>query len=345
MFWLKKAALFFGCVLCCFAHADESHAKKYKIACFVRTLEDNYLSELTQEFKKKFAADFEFFLYEAGNDIGQQVKQLNDCIAEGKADLVLMNIAQSVFVTEVLDILKQHDIPSIFFKNEPNIRVFSNYENAVVVSNNGVEEGRRQGRLLDLIWNAEDFDKNKDGVVQYILFQGPAGNFEAISRTLYAVNTAKDLGLKLEQLGENNIANWSDEEAYRLMPEIMKKYGKDIELIISNNDNMALGALKFLNEQGINIQKDDIPIIGFDGIKEAKEKIEKGVMTATVVQELGDIAQLIKEMAINHFNGRDWLYATEYSWEVDNISVRVLSGYHYLARKNAYGKKIVSLDE
>lgn len=319
-------------------------ADKFKIACFIRSMEDNYLADLSHELKKSLQEDCELEIYDARNDMNVQLEQIRTSLHEG-TDLVLVNIVLPVYVSEVLDVLKRYGVPCIFFKNEPNSRIFEGYDNAVLVANNGVEEGRRQGRLLDLVWNPEKYDKNKDGKLQYVMLQGPVGNFEAISRSLYSVLTARELGLELEQLGENYVCNWRNDCSYQTMPEIMRFYGSKLELIISNNDNMALGALRYLNELGLNVESDDIAIIGFDGIKEACDKIRQGVFTATVKQELDEMAELIRDMILNYFSGKDWLYATGYQWEVDNISVRINGNYSYVAKEGAYARKIIDVTE
>lgn len=338
--WGFFLGLFFGfCIQpACFAQ------EKYKVACFVRSLDDEYLNELAEELKRQLKNSCEIQVYDAKNDINLQLKQIRTSM-HGQIDLALVNIVRPVYVSEVLELLDSYHVSAIFFKNEPNVQIFEGYKNAVMVSNNGVEEGRRQGRLLDLVWNLDKYDKNKDGKLQYVLLQGPAGNFEAISRSLYAVTTAKELGLPLEQLGQNYICDWRKSLSYKTMQEIMEQYGDSVELIISNNDNMALGALQYLNELGINLEQDDIAIIGFDGIKEAKEKIRQGIFTATVVQGLDEMALLIKEMMVNHLSGKDWLYATGYQWEIDNVSVRINGNYTYLAKDGAYVRKIIDVQD
>lgn len=338
--WGLVLGVFWICCLqeTCFAK------DKYKVACFVRSLDDEYLNALTEELKNQLKDSCDIVVYDAKNDINLQLKQIRSGMHR-QIDLALVNIVRPVYVSEILEILDEYGVSSIFFKNEPNAQIFEGYKNAVMVSNNGVEEGRRQGRLLDLVWNLDKYDKNKDGKLQYILLQGPAGNFEAISRSLYAVMTAKELGLPLEQLGPNYICNWRRSQSYELMPKIMEQYGDAVELIISNNDNMALGALQYLNEQGINIKGDDIAIIGFDGIKEAKEKIRQGVFTATVVQGLDEMALLIKEMMVNHLSGKDWLYATGYQWEINEVSVRINGNYTYLAKEGAYARKLIDVQD
>ena len=54
-----------------------------------------------------------------------------------------------------------------------------------------------------------------------------------------------------------------------------------IEVIIANNDSMAIGAIQALQEYGYN--KGDktkiIPVVGVDAIPEAQDLIKKGIMT------------------------------------------------------------------
>ena len=50
-----------------------------------------------------------------------------------------------------------------------------------------------------------------------------------------------------------------------------------MDVIISNNDEMALGAIEVLQEFGYNLDDDKmyIPVFGVDGIPKAKELIKK----------------------------------------------------------------------
>ena len=58
-----------------------------------------------------------------------------------------------------------------------------------------------------------------------------------------------------------------------------------IEAIISNNDEMAIGAIEALQKYGFNKGGNSkyIPVVGVGGLPEAKELINQGVMTGTVI--------------------------------------------------------------
>ena len=59
------------------------------------------------------------------------------------------------------------------------------------------------------------------------------------------------------------------------MSRLIEQYGEKIELVISNNDEMALGAVAACQKAGYDCQ--DWPVIfGIDGLDDALEAIKTG---------------------------------------------------------------------
>ena len=54
-----------------------------------------------------------------------------------------------------------------------------------------------------------------------------------------------------------------------------------VSLVFCANDMMAIGVIKYLQESG----KDDVKIVGFDALEEAKTAIRAGQLLATVNQQ------------------------------------------------------------
>ena len=67
------------------------------------------------------------------------------------------------------------------------------------------------------------------------------GHQDAIIRTEDAVDTLKNEGIRLEKLSYG-IANWNRAQAQNRMQQLIGQYQNDIELVLANNDDMALGA-------------------------------------------------------------------------------------------------------
>ena len=82
--------------------------------------------------------------------------------------------------------------------------------------------------------------------------------------------------------------------------------GNMVELIIANNDEMALGAIAALNEAGYNKPNGKtIPVFGVDATDAAKNKIDNGIMAGTVKQDAEGMAEAIVSIANNFIGGSD----------------------------------------
>lgn len=90
---------------------------------------------------------------------------------------------------------------------------------------------------------------------------------------------------------------------------------------------MALGTIEALQEFGFNPEnksKDKIiPVVGVDALPAAVDAIERGVMIATVKQEVEGMANALVSLAVNAYEERDFLAGTEYVWDDSGIVVRI----------------------
>ena len=85
-------------------------------------------------------------------------------------------------------------------------------------------------------------DRNRDGKIQYAILEGEPNHQDAIIRTESVVNTLKNSGIELERLSYQ-IANWNRAQAQNRMNQIIGQYPTEIEVVLANNDAMALGAV------------------------------------------------------------------------------------------------------
>ena len=79
-----------------------------------------------------------------------------------------------------------------------------------------------------------------------------------IRRTDYSVKTLLEQGINLEKLSYQ-FADWNRGQAENRMSRLIEQYGEKIELVISNNDEMALGAVAACQKAGYDCQ--DWPVI------------------------------------------------------------------------------------
>ena len=160
------------------------------------------------------------------------------------------------------------------------------------------EEGTEKKQLI----LSPRVDKNGDGAIQYLMFEGEAGQQDAIVRTEYSVNTLMQQGIPMEKLSYA-IANWSRAEAQSKMMQFYPEFQDQIELILSNNDDMALGVLDAYDK--IGLPKDKRPFIyGIDGTTVGLEAVKKGNLMGTVYNDEQGQAKALFQLAYRLGTGK-----------------------------------------
>lgn len=100
-------------------------------------------------------------------------------------------------------------------------------------------------------------------------------------------------------------ANSDTNQAYEAMKQILACYGNDLAVVFAENDNMALGAAKAIDEAG---KKGQIMLIGFDGIPSAIAAIKEGSMQGTIAQQPHMMGELGVEVANRLLNKEPIIY-------------------------------------
>ena len=141
-----------------------------------------------------------------------------------------------------------------------------------------------QGELVaEAIKAGVPIDKNKDGKIQYVVLEGEAGHQDTIIRTENAVNTLKSYGIELEKLSYQ-IANWNRAQAQNRMEQMIAQYHNEIELVLANNDDMALGAIDAYEK--LNLTESAFPVFfGIDGTDVGLKAVRDSKLAGTVYND------------------------------------------------------------
>ena len=107
-------------------------------------------------------------------------------------------------------------------------------------------------------------------------------------------------------------AGW---QALTKMSQMMTQYGSRIELVLANNDDMALGAIDALRQAGIT-EGSRPAVFGIDGTKEGLQAIVDGTMAGTVYHDKEGQAMTMAKLAaalydgedLSSFHLKDWTY-------------------------------------
>ena len=286
--------------------------------------DDTYVSTVRQELENIAKNNIELLLNDGKGDQGTQNDQI-DLLIQKKVDVLAVNLVDVGAAQTVLNKAKNADIPIIFFNREPSLDILKTYDKAIYVGTTSTEAGIIQGEIVARTWKSDKkYDKNSDGVLQYVLLKGEPDNPEAVSRTEYSVGTIKKNDIDVEELGLQ-VCNWDTELANSAMTGWLSKYGDKIEFVISNNDAMAQGAISALQSLGYNKGDENkfVPVVGVDATDAAKDLIKKGYMTGTVLQDGKAMAKAISTIAINSSKGNEFLMDTMYDFDESGKAIRI----------------------
>lgn len=305
--------------------APEKKAGLPVIGVFLYSEDDVYVSLVSQALRTALEGRAVVVLHHARADQIVQNDQISEVLKQG-ADALAVNLVEPYTASMPLKEAQTRKIPVVFFNREPDLSTIKTYDKAAFVGTEAREAGEIQGRIIQELWRAHPrYDRNGDGIVQYVLLQGNSESPEALARTEFSVKEARRLGVAMQQLGETFICDWDREQARQAMRVFWPVHGKSVELVLSNNDSMALGALDVLREQGYNTGDPEkfLPIIGVDAIPEAVDAIRKGDMSATVRQDGESMGRTVAEMLLNALAHKDFLDALPHAWDASGVAVRI----------------------
>lgn len=323
---------FFSCflvtVLMALSFAGCSRGGDGEVAVFYYTYSDAYISSVRSALDKYLdEADIQYNDYDANGNQSSQTDQIDVAVSKGATGLIVnvVDTGSNDAASTIVEKARAADIPLIFFNRSVDESVVSSYEKCVFVGTDYELAGHMQGEMIGnyLLENYDAVDINKDGKISYVLFKGQEGNMEAIARTKYAV---EDCNAMLKKAGKPNLlfydeANvnsylvdqdglWSASSATNYMSTILAQYSESnknmVELVIANNDEMALGAVSALEAAGYNKKgSKTIPVFGVDATDAAKEAIKNGRMTGTIKQDAEAMADVISKLMTNLRNNEE----------------------------------------
>ncbi len=299
-----------------------------EVSVFYYTYSDTYISSVRSAMDKLLSdAGIKYNNYDANGNQTTQTEQVTTAIAKGSRLLIVnvVDTGSNDAAQNIIDQAKAKNIPVIFFNRSVEESVVKSYDKCVFVGTDYEMAGHMQGEMIGdyLVKNFRSLDLNGDGRISYVMFKGQEGNMEAIARTRYAVEDCnailKKAGLPELEFYDASNANrylvdqngqWSSAAATDYMGTILAQYSEAnrnmVELVIANNDEMALGAISGLQNAGYNNGTGKvIPVFGVDATDAAREAIAGGRMTGTIKQDADGMAEAITRIAQNYLDERD----------------------------------------
>ncbi|WP_027712774.1 galactose/glucose ABC transporter substrate-binding protein MglB [Dickeya chrysanthemi] len=296
-----------------------AHAADIRIGVTIYKYDDNFMSMVRKDIEKEAKAlgGVELLMNDSQNDQSKQNDQVDVLLAKGVKALAI-NLVDPAAAAIVVQKAKAADVPVVFFNKEPNAKVLASYDKAYYVGTDSKESGIIQGQLIAKHWKANaSWDLNKDGTIQYALLKGEPGHPDAEARTKYVVDTLTKEGAKVQQL-QMDTAMWDTAMAKDKVDAWMSgPNANKIEVLIANNDAMAMGAVEALKAHN----KSSIPVFGVDALPEALSLVKSGALAGTVLNDADNQAKATIDLAKNLALGKPAGEGTNF--KIENKVVRV----------------------
>jgi methyl-galactoside transport system substrate-binding protein len=309
IFLIRRLALLIFCGLLFLSGCGGSQASqpKLKIGVSLYQADDsfvNYLNEYLQTAakEKEQLDDIKITLnvVDAAGTQSVQNDQVDKFISLGY-DVICVNMVDRTAAAVIIDKAKFANIPVVFFNREPVAEDMQRWQRAYYVGGKATQSGEIQGEILAefFLYNRWKVDRNGDNIMQYVMLEGEPGHQDTLLRTEHSIKTVTvQYGIRVEKLA-NDTANWQRSQGKEKMSAWLSEFGDKIEVVFSNNDTMALGAIDALQENGYNLPGSEkcVIVAGIDAIEPALNAIKEGSLYATVLNDAKSQAQGIIDIA------------------------------------------------
>ena len=283
-----------------------------RVGVTIYKYDDNFMSTMRKSLEgiAKQQKDISLLMNDSQNNQSMQNDQVDILLARGVKALAI-NLVDPAAGTTVIDKASGQDVPVIFFNKDPGQKAIDSYAKAYYIGTDPVQSGVIQGDLIAKGWKAHpEWDLNKDGKLQFALIKGEPGHPDAEARTEWVVKELEAKGVKTERL-YMDAALWDAAKAKDIAQAWLSGPNANrIEVIISNNDSMAMGAIEAAKAQGKKL-----PIFGVDALPEALQLVKKGDLAGTVLNDGAAQAKAILAVLPNLIAGKDVAEGTSYEFK------------------------------
>jgi inositol transport system substrate-binding protein len=257
---------------------------KYTIGISYQNLQNEFILNI-QDAVRKRAKELKVKLIEVEGQgkAENQISQVENFLAMD-VDAVILNPFDKYGSAPVVSIAKRERKPIVVL----NATVINLDQADAYVGSDDSEAGRIAATHICKLLN---------GKGNIAIIRGPNGHSAEIQRTTGIQEVLKNFP-EIKVLFDQS-ANWDRAQGLNLMENWLST-GKEINAVISQNDEMALGAYKAIEAAG---KQDKIIVIGIDAISDALKAVNEGKLCATVFQNARGQGALAIDVAVKILNG------------------------------------------
>jgi ABC-type sugar transport system substrate-binding protein len=208
---------------------------------------------------------------DAQNDVAKQQSQIQNFIASG-VTAIIVNPVDTDATAAMSKLAADAKIPLVYVNREP-VNVNTLPANQAFVASNEQESGTLE---------TKEICKLLGGKGKAVVIMGELSNQAARQRTKDIHDVIKTDECKGIQIVEEQTANWDRTQGSDLMANWLSS-GVEFDAVISNNDEMAIGAIQALKAAGKDMSK--MIVGGVDATQDALASMQAGDLKVTVFQD------------------------------------------------------------
>lgn len=282
---------------------------KVVIGALIRNLDDQFLNDYTANLKKSAAAkNVDLKVMDARSDMATQIDQLNTLISQGvKYFVVVPSVTEGS--EQLASVIAAKKGGAAFSNTAPTVAALKMSPNLFLASSPESIAGSIQADIVDSYFKKFPNKLGPNKAINLILFLGQLGHPAQIYRTQAVLKDLEKKGYKVNVIAKDT-ANWQPDEAQQKMDAWLNAYKGKFNLILANNDAMALGAVESLItakyvDDPANPTKDvdgdgtflKVPVIGVDATQVALRSMAEHKLYATVLQDAAQQATTAFDLA------------------------------------------------
>lgn len=245
---------------------------------FIETLINDIKS-----YKESNYSNINFIELNSSDDIIKQQSQIETLVMQG-IDGIMLQIANTAIASSIDSYVKANNIPTLYYNIKPTTLRDGTYS---YVGMNEKSVGYLQ---------VQEVLKVRDRGNAVILLGDP-NNEATLLRTSSIMESVSNTQIKILATAQGN---WYDNIAESLMEKWIS-LNNDIDIVFSNNDDMAVGSIRAIEKAGKNLGTNigEIMVLGVDATANGIQYIKDGKMYATVKQDSKLEAKIIVDSIVD----------------------------------------------
>jgi len=260
----------------------------------------------TAEAYAKELGNVELICFDGELDGPKQADQALNLISMG-VDLIIINPADASSFSSTAQLIDEAGIPMITWV-QPLDEEGASYQECFIGASDELQGHENVRKMAELA--GED--------ASIVLIEGALGSSAQIVREAairaYAAENYPNM-----KILDAQCTSWDRETGRTVMEDFISKYGEEIDGVIAWDDNIAIGAIEALQKVD---RADDVVVLGYCTLIDAKPYLESGELNASIPQDLLTSIKLAIDVAVKVIDGEEVeeAYWDELYWvEAGNI--------------------------